>query len=280
MKPILCYGSEIWGYRYYDKIEKVQSKFCKRFCCLSSNTPDSLALGECGRLPIAVTYMVRCLSYWTKLLTMENHRYPKQCYLMLKRLDETGKITWANHVKDMLFKFGFGYVWLAQDVGNSKYLLCLFSQRIKDCFFQDWLAKINESPKAEHYRYFKSLLDIEKYLFLDLSFKYRNALAKFRCSSHDLMIEKGRHMHLDRLYRICPLCVRRNAYVLEDEYHFLMVCPQYEDIRYKFFPDNMIDNVSLNKFYSFLTSKNELVITSLAKYLYYAFKKRKLLLDE
>ena len=46
-----------------------------------------------------------------------------------------------------------------------------------------------------------------------------------------------------------------------------------------FFPDNIID-VSLNKFYSFLTSKNELVITSLAKYLYYAFKKRKLLLEE
>ena len=40
----------------------------------------------------------------------------------------------------------------------------------------------------------------------------------------------------------------------------------------RFFPDNMIDNVSLNKFYSFVTSKNELVITSLAKYLYYAFK--------
>ena len=132
-----------------------------------------------------------------------------------------------------------------------------FHRGLKIVFFQDWLAKINESPKAEHYRYFKSLLDIEKYSFLDLSFKYRNALAKFRCSSHDLMIEKGRHMHLDRLYRICPLCVRRNAYVLEDEYHFLMVCPQNEDIRYKFFPDNMIDNVSLNKFYSFLTSKNE-----------------------
>ena len=85
-------------------------------------------------------------------------------------------------------------------------------------------------------------------------------------------------MHLDRLDRICPLCVRRNAYVLEDEYRFLMVCPQYEDIRYKFvFSDNMIDDVSLNKFYSFLSSKNEL-----AKYLYYAFKKRitKLLLEE
>ena len=94
------------------------------------------------------------------------------------------------------------------------------------------------------------------------------------------MVEKGRRMHLDRPYLNCPLYVQRNAYVLEDEYHFLMVCPQYEDLRYNFFPEkNMITNVSLNKFYQFLTSKNELIITSLAKYLFYAFKKRKLLLE-
>ena len=55
----------------------------------------------------------------------------------------------------MLFKFGFGYVWLAQEVGNSKYLVYLFSQRLKDCYLQDWLANINESSKAEHYKYLK-----------------------------------------------------------------------------------------------------------------------------
>ena len=37
---------------------------------------------------------------------MEIHRYPKQCYITLKRLDEVGKITWASHVKEMLYKYG------------------------------------------------------------------------------------------------------------------------------------------------------------------------------
>ena len=56
---------------------------------------------------------------WAQLLQMENHRYPKQCYLMLKRLDEARKITWASQIKLMLCIFGFGCVWLSQDVGNS-----------------------------------------------------------------------------------------------------------------------------------------------------------------
>ena len=84
VKPILCYGLTIWGNRYCENVENIQNRFYKRFCTLSSNTSDSLALGECSRLPIAVTYMVRYLTYWMKLLKMENHRYPKQCY-MLKR---------------------------------------------------------------------------------------------------------------------------------------------------------------------------------------------------
>lgn len=59
-----------------------------------------------------------------------------------------------------------------------------------------------------------------------------------------------------------------------------MVCPEYEDIRYNLFPENMMENVSLNKFYSFVSSNNASVIASLAKYMYYAFKRRKSLLDE
>ena len=52
VKPILCYGSQIWGYQYVEKIEKVQIQFCKRLCYLSQNTCDFLALGKCGRLPL------------------------------------------------------------------------------------------------------------------------------------------------------------------------------------------------------------------------------------
>lgn len=59
---------------------------------------------------------------------------------MLKLLDESGKIAWESHIKSMLFHFGFGYVWISQEVGNSKYLLYLFSERLKDCHSQDWFS--------------------------------------------------------------------------------------------------------------------------------------------
>ena len=57
------------------------------------------------------------------------------------------------------------------------------------------------------------------------------------------MTERGRHIGLDRIYRNCPICLKRNVYTLEDEYHFSMVCPDYDNIRLDFFPSNMVENV-------------------------------------
>ena len=49
VKPMLCYASETWGYKYVDNIESVQVKFCKQYCNLSQSTANYFALGECGR---------------------------------------------------------------------------------------------------------------------------------------------------------------------------------------------------------------------------------------
>ena len=68
---------------------------------------------------------------------------------MLKRLDEVGKITWASHVKEMLYYYGFGYVWIAHDVGSSKQFLGLFTQRLKDYYLQ-LKIKLRSFKSSEH----------------------------------------------------------------------------------------------------------------------------------
>ena len=68
----------------------------------------------------------------------------------------------------------------------------------------------------------------------------------FRCSAHELMLEKGRHHGIDRNSRNCPICLKRNVYVIEDEFYFIMVCPEYEHLRYELFPYEAFSNVSLN----------------------------------
>ena len=78
-----------------------------------------VALGECGRYPVYVDYYSYCIKYWCLLLVMPNNRYPRNCYLMQKSLDDVGRRTWSTYVKNLLFLYDFGYVWISQDVENA-----------------------------------------------------------------------------------------------------------------------------------------------------------------
>ena len=41
---------------------------------------------------------------------MQNNRYLKNCYKMLKALDEAGRQNWVSKVRILLFTYGFGYI--------------------------------------------------------------------------------------------------------------------------------------------------------------------------
>ena len=101
---------------------------------------------------------------------------------MLLQLDEVCRTNWCSLVKDLLFTYGFGHVWIFHDVGDDEEFLKIFTDRIKDCFSKKWYSEIENSSKGNHYRYFKSLLDPEFYLSTGLSKKFLGILANFRCS--------------------------------------------------------------------------------------------------
>ena len=100
-------------------IENVQNQFCKRFLKLPVNTSHILARGECRRYPLFIDYYCNCIKYWMRLIRMNNSRYPYYCYKTLQNLDNSGRITWATKVKNILFKYGFGYAWVNENVGDE-----------------------------------------------------------------------------------------------------------------------------------------------------------------
>ena len=79
----------------------------------------------------------------------------------------------------------------------------------------------------------KSLLEPEKYLKEIDNYFVNRQTVKFRISDYTSMIEKGRHHGMLREDRICKQCDIR---CVEDEFHFLLVCPKYKDLRKQYLP--------------------------------------------
>ena len=59
------------------------------------------------------------------------------------------------------------------------------------------------------------------------------------------------------------------------EYHFLLVCPLYRELRQKYMKSYYCRWPTLNKFDSLMSSDNKRTILSLAKYIYYASELRR-----
>ena len=71
-------------------------------------------------------------------------------------------------------------------------------------------------------------------------------------------------------------CIFCNMNVIENEFHFVLVCPFYRDLRNKILPRYYCTWPTITKFQSLMQTKQSGVLNKLAKFVYHAFAKRKL----
>ncbi|XP_077994296.1 uncharacterized protein LOC144448021 [Glandiceps talaboti] len=266
--PVLSYGSEVWGFMAYEHLERVQLLYCRRYLGVANSAPNCTVLGECGRLPSFCYYVTRCVKYWLHIITMPESRLPFKAYQMLFKMDEQGKHSWVTQVKHLFYQYGFGESCLNQGVGNTVVFLSEFSTRVKDVKSQEWWSEVCANEKTSYYRNFKKELAPEMYISLISLCKYRRALARFRCSSHALEIETGRHRGTDREFRICKLC----CIEVEDEYHFLFKCPAWDNLRKRYLQPASYRSPSLYHVNQLMASRDGNTTRNLALFLFHAFK--------
>ena len=95
-------------------------------------------------------------------------------------------------------------------------------------------------------------------------------------SSHRLENEKGRWHKPTAI----PLNDRKckNCNILEDEFHFILECPLYQQLRKKYVNMYFLKRPNIPKFISLINSENEIEIRNLSIYIFKAFKKRNTIL--
>ena len=133
VRPMLTYSCEVWGLEAQSALEKVHTMACKKLLGVKKKTPNCLVYGEVGRFPLALDTQARVISYWFKILQMENDRIPKMAYLRdVKEIGKKG--SWAQGVKGLLERPGFAGVWLNQGVTNQNSFLRDFKLRLRDIY--------------------------------------------------------------------------------------------------------------------------------------------------
>jgi len=193
-------------------------------------------------------------------------------------MDSLGFKTWVTNVRNILQTYGFAYVMQQYKEINTCVFLSDFKKLSYEKYVHNWeqeIQKIDVHPILRFYCTFKTTFQIEPYLLCIKDPKIRKAISRFRLSSHDLHIEKGRYLkpktpeHL----RICAICNTG----IENEKHFIEKCPLYNNLRNVLYDKlkDILGNLTKTDITEIcLKSKNEKVLFYFGKYLVKCFDKR------
>ena len=246
----LLYGSEIWSAPSASALESLEAAQTSAGRQILGKAGDSNIIreavyGDLGWFSVRSYLRLAKLRFLTRLLCLPDDRLAKRVF-KLAALQFNASCTslfpptstpscWCKEAYEILVELGIESWWtsglpllLMQSVHALK-REC--NRRVSDLDNEEWLQALHEPPvqqtglsAREHYLRIKTCKSVERYLFSD---DRKSALIKFylrsRCFGLNARTQHGDGDDItDR--KACSLC---NLKIIEDEEHFLLVCPEY-----------------------------------------------------
>jgi exonuclease III len=270
--PILLYGAELWGLdnKFTAEIDKVLIKFCKSILGVQKSTPNAAVLGELGQLPLSTMCKVRAIKYWLHIVSNKTTLLYKTYSIERQQVNTNNLMNcWSYKIKDLLDNLGYSNIWLSENSEGIPFMT--LKQRITDQYMQSWSDSIKNMNRLEFYAAIKEEFKFEKYLDEIMNVKQRKALTKLRCSAHNLQIEIGRHQKTPRNERHCKICKSKS---IENEYHFVLICPILRELRLRYLPKNTTSFPTKNKLINLFQNSSNQTISNLSKFISVAMVKR------
>ena len=100
------YGVEIWGWKEWEELEKIQDTYMKWTLKTEGTTPRHILLDETGRYQMEVRAGGRAVKYERKLAHAEQDTLRKECWKVIKR--EKGKTDREKRRKEYFERRGWG----------------------------------------------------------------------------------------------------------------------------------------------------------------------------
>ena len=256
VEPVMAYACESWGLREADQLEKTHLAFLKSILGVRKTTPSAFVYRELGVYPLILKRKVRVVKFWLKILSLSDQNPVKKMYnVLLSDIAFNNRVVnWASLVRDLLCENGYGIIWLSQNVHDKTAFINELTFRLKCSFEQNINTTINNDlSKNRLYRHLIQDHTMKNYLNI-LDRHKRIALTKIRLGSHNFLIERGRWQRpkIELSERNCDLCD-----CLEDEFHIIVECPKFYNLRQTLLDKTLKFKPSMYKFVKLLDTNDK-----------------------
>jgi len=260
--PILDYCSGVWGYRKYQSCDNVQNRAIRYFLGVHRFAPLLAINGDVGWLPSIYRRWLNIIRFWNRLNTLDNQRLTK---LVFDKDYEKCRNNWCHELKDILSRLGLSDYYDNRAVIN----MALAESKMVDLYSKVWKESVCNVSKLRTYVQFKDNFKTEQYVNLNLQKNERSLLAQFRCGILPLRVETGRYIGEQVEDRLCRFC---DLNTVEDETHFLINCPFYNEFRLTLLSGVVLTDLSDSRKLSYLLNEYP---RKTAKFIVKAYIKRR-----
>ena len=230
--------------------------------------------------------MSQYIKYWLTLQKYDTNSFAYQTYLDCYTSLETAKISWLSSIRNILTIYDFKNIWENNGTLNIRKFISDLKNSLYNQYIIDWKISVNTNlndSKLRTFVKFKRSFELENYLLTLKNFSKRSTLTRLRISAHDLRIETGRYnkpLKIPASERLCQHCELKE---IEDEFHFIMNCQKYHELRNHLF--QKLNNISvfeqiqddMDKFIFIMSGNNgdSEIVNLVAQFTWDAFSKRK-----
>ncbi len=283
VQATIDYGAPVWGTSTFSSIDAVQNRACRYFLGLGKYAPNNAVSGDMGWRTSQHKQWICVTRKWLRLLLMDDTLLTKKIFAACSQQANSKCRTWFYRVHKFFIDVGHEYVYCAENI-NVRLTISSIDAQLKIMHEDQWREQLmrdvaingaqHGGNKLRTYRTFKQEYKTETYVQIIRQKKFRSAYAKFRCGVAPIKIETCRY-GLNRVpveERLCDTCQ-----VVEDEYHVMMQCSLYNDIRIEYLTsictiNNNFNELSLQEQFKEIMS-NPLYYKAVSKAMHYILNK-------
>ena len=170
---------------------------------------------------------------WNRLVSLPTDRLTRKVFMW----DKNNNHPWSREVSEILNNSDF-YLFGNNLQCNLKYI----KEKMFIVHKEKWRNDLLSKPKLRNYILFKSDYVTEPYVTLKLSRRQRSLCAQLRAGTLPLAIEVGRFKGIPEERRLCEFC---DLHVVEDEFHFILYCPLFDELRNCLFKSAELKNADI-----------------------------------
>ena len=242
------------------------------FLRVHKSTPTCMIKGELGIKDISEYVDNRILNHWCNIATGE-YKISSILYQWVKKLYDQNifKSKWLDKVKCTLDHTGMSNIFHNISDVNKQWFKNTVKLRLNDIHNQKWSESVFNNSVCLNYRVMTTQKKLQTYIITCPSqFKY--ALCKLKCSNHRMPIVTGRYagIPVDE-----PICTLLQINEIGDEYHYLLICPHFSELRSKYIKKYYYTHPNMFKLEKLFNESNSKEMLNISKFAYHILQEFK-----